>query len=166
MSEVDVFQLLITLKISKACGHDKIPPKLLQDSAVVIAPILTHIFNQSINTGIFPNGLKTAIISPLYKRACAKTWTMDWTMDDGLGDGLGRWTSTMDVQRPGFTICAKTWTMDDFYLATAVSTNSVSKFSLRLSLCHNRHYTINLTHLHCLTVTVEIQKLSHFRSLL
>ena len=67
MSEVDVFQLLITLKISKACGHDKIPPKLLQDSAVVIAPILTHIFNQSINTGIFPNGLKTAIISPLYK---------------------------------------------------------------------------------------------------
>ena len=67
VSEVDVFQLLITLKISKACGHDKIPPKLLQDSAVVIAPILTHIFNQSINTGIFPNGLKTAIISPLYK---------------------------------------------------------------------------------------------------
>ena len=40
VSEVDVFQLLITLKISKACGHDKIPPKLLQDSAVVIAPIL------------------------------------------------------------------------------------------------------------------------------
>ena len=52
----------------------------------------------------------------------------------------------MDVHRPGFSICAKTWTMDDFYLATAVSTNSVSKFSLRLSLCHNRHYTINLTH--------------------
>ena len=67
VSEVDVFQLLITLKISKACEHDKIPPKLLQDSAVVIASILTHIFNQSINTGIFPNGLKTAIISPLYK---------------------------------------------------------------------------------------------------
>ncbi len=46
---------------------DKIPPKLLQVSAIVIArPILTHIFNQSINTGIFPNDLKTAI-SPLYK---------------------------------------------------------------------------------------------------
>ncbi len=55
VSEVDVFHLLITLKISKACGHDKTLPKLLQDSAVVIAPILTHIFNQSINTGIFPN---------------------------------------------------------------------------------------------------------------
>ena len=94
-------------------------------------------------------------------------WTGRWTMDDGrwtMDDG--RWTWTMDVHRPGFSICAKTWTMDDFYLATAVSTNSVSKFSLRLSLCHNRHYTINLTHLHCLTVTVKIQKLSHFRSLL
>ena len=67
MSEVDVFHLLNTLKISKACGHDKIPPKLLRDSAIVIAPILSHIFNQSINTGIFPKDLKTAVISPLYK---------------------------------------------------------------------------------------------------
>jgi hypothetical protein len=40
-------------------------------------------------------------------------WIMDWTMD---------------------------WTMDDFYLATAVSTNPVSKFSLRLSLCHYRYF--------------------------
>ena len=37
VSEVDVFQLLTTLKISKSCGHDKIPPKLLKDSAIVIS---------------------------------------------------------------------------------------------------------------------------------
>ena len=67
VSEVDVFHLLNTLKISKACGHDKIPPKLLRDSAIVIAPILSHLFNQSINTGIFPKNLKTVVISPLYK---------------------------------------------------------------------------------------------------
>ena len=67
VSEVDVFHLLNTLKISKACGHDKILPKLLRDSAIVIAPILSHIFNQSINTGIFPKDLKTAVISPLYR---------------------------------------------------------------------------------------------------
>ena len=46
----------------------------------------------------------------------------------------------MDVHRLGFSICAKTWTMDNFYLATAVSTNPVSKFSLRLSLCHYRYF--------------------------
>ena len=67
VSEVDVFHSLTTLKISKSCGHDKIPLKLLKDSAIVIAPFLTHIFNQSINTGIFPEDLKTAIISPIYK---------------------------------------------------------------------------------------------------
>ena len=38
VSEVDVFHSLTTLKISKSCGHDKIPPKLLKDSAIVIAP--------------------------------------------------------------------------------------------------------------------------------
>ena len=53
------------LKI-KACGHDKIPPKLLKDSATVIAPILTYIFNQSIKPGIFPKDLKTEI-SQIYK---------------------------------------------------------------------------------------------------
>ena len=59
--------MLNTLKISKACGHDKIPPKLLRDSAIIIAPILSPVFNQSINTGILPKDLKTAVISPLYK---------------------------------------------------------------------------------------------------
>ena len=39
----------------------------MKDSAIVIAPFLTHIFNQSINTGIFPEDLKTAIMSPIYK---------------------------------------------------------------------------------------------------
>ena len=66
-SEVDVFHSLTTLKISKSCGHDKIPPKVLKDSAIVIAPFLTHIFNQSINTGFFSEDLKTTIISPIYK---------------------------------------------------------------------------------------------------
>ena len=67
MSEVDKFHSLTTLKISKLCRHDKIPPKLLKDSAIVIVPFLTHIFNQSINTGIFLQDLKTAIMSPIYK---------------------------------------------------------------------------------------------------
>ena len=34
---------------------------------IVIAPILTHIFNQSINTCFLPDDLKGAIISPLLK---------------------------------------------------------------------------------------------------
>jgi hypothetical protein len=50
-------------------------------------------------------------------------WTMDWTMDDGLDDG--RWTGR--------------WTMDDFYLATAVSTNSVSRIRSYLKVHTSDH---------------------------
>ena len=64
--------LISTLKLSKACGHGRISPKLLRDSEKIVAPILTKICNQSINTGTFPDNLKTAIISPLYKNGSNK----------------------------------------------------------------------------------------------
>ena len=65
--ETDVLKLLCTIKLSKATGHDKISPKLLEDSVGVIAPTLTKIFNQSITTSIFPEDSKVAIYSPLHK---------------------------------------------------------------------------------------------------
>ena len=65
--ETDVFKLLSIIKLSKATGHGRIPPKLLKDSAGVIAPTMTKIFNQSITAGIFPENLKLLIISPLQK---------------------------------------------------------------------------------------------------
>ena len=52
---------------SKATGHDRISPKLLKDSADIIAESLTVIFNKSIETGIFPDDLKVAYISPIRK---------------------------------------------------------------------------------------------------
>ena len=60
-----------------------------------------------INLPLLQGVLNFMSVSKCTGKACAKSWTMDWTMD---------WR----------------WTMDDFYLATAVSTNPVSKFSLRL----------------------------------
>jgi hypothetical protein len=53
--------------VSKAAGHDKISHKLLQDAADVIADFLTAIFNLSIETGVFPEDLKTAVVSLIYK---------------------------------------------------------------------------------------------------
>ena len=55
------------INTSKATGHDRISPKLLKDSADIIAESLTVIFNKSIETGIFPDDLKVACISPIYK---------------------------------------------------------------------------------------------------
>ncbi len=68
ITESEVLKLLSTLKTSKATGHDKISPKLLKDSADIITKSLTQIFNKSILVGKFPDDLKIAIISPIYKR--------------------------------------------------------------------------------------------------
>ncbi len=65
--ETRVYKLLSTIKTSKSAGHDGIPAKLLKDAAEEIAPSLTAIFNASINSRIFPDDFKTAIISPIYK---------------------------------------------------------------------------------------------------
>ncbi len=52
---------------SKATGHDRISPKLLKDSADIIAESLTVIFNKSIETSIFADDIKVACASPIYK---------------------------------------------------------------------------------------------------
>ena len=67
---IDVHKILSSIDVSKSTGHDGISNKLLKDSADIIAYSLTLIFNTSINTGIFPNDFKTAIISPIHKAGC------------------------------------------------------------------------------------------------
>ena len=67
VTEVKVFGIVSVLSSSKATGHDRISPKLLKDSSGVITSSLTQIFNQSLLTGVFPDDLKVAIISPIFK---------------------------------------------------------------------------------------------------
>ena len=50
-----VFALLSKLCKSKATGLDNISAKLLRECPDVLAESLTHLFNQSIMTGIFPD---------------------------------------------------------------------------------------------------------------
>ena len=64
-----VFALLSKLCKSKATGLDNISAKLLRECPDVIAETLTHIFNQSLMTGIFPDEWKSARVTPLYKNS-------------------------------------------------------------------------------------------------
>ena len=48
-------------------GHDGISNKLLKDLNCTISYPLSIIFNQSLESGIFPDKMKTAEIIPLYK---------------------------------------------------------------------------------------------------
>ena len=57
-------------KASKAtCLLDPIPTGLLHKLLSAIAPILSHIVNDSLSFGVFPSE-KSAIIYPLFKKPC------------------------------------------------------------------------------------------------
>ena len=61
-------KLLVGLNPNKAKGPDNLPPRVLKECAPEIAPILTHIFNKSISSGVLPNDWRTANISPIFKK--------------------------------------------------------------------------------------------------
>ena len=67
VSENDTLKLLCSLKESKSTGLDKINARLVKDSAEVICPTLTKVFNGFLHQGIFPEDLENATISPIYK---------------------------------------------------------------------------------------------------
>ena len=52
---------------NKSCGHDEILPKLAKKITKHVIRPLTHLYNQSFLTGIIPNDLKIAIVTPVFK---------------------------------------------------------------------------------------------------
>ena len=53
---------------TKGAGYDTIPAKLIQMSAGVITKPITNIINLTIQTGTYPELLKTATVSPVFKK--------------------------------------------------------------------------------------------------
>ena len=66
-SDTEVLKHLRKLKRKCATGPDNIPACFLKDVCYVIAKPLTHVINLSLTTGIVPNDLKLARITPIYK---------------------------------------------------------------------------------------------------
>ncbi len=56
------------LNLCKATGPDKVPVRILKETANIITPILTKIYQQSINTGQIPEDWKNANIVPIFKK--------------------------------------------------------------------------------------------------
>ena len=63
-----VEKLLNELKPNKAQGPDNIPARILKEMASTIAPILTIIFQKSINSGTPPSDWLKAHIVPIHKK--------------------------------------------------------------------------------------------------
>ena len=67
--EVDgVYNLLVNLGPHKATSPDNIPTKLLKETAQQMAPLLTLIFQASLNQGKIPSDWKSANVAPIHKK--------------------------------------------------------------------------------------------------
>jgi len=63
----EVTKYINNLNTSNSSGKFGIPIKYIKLSVNIIAPILTNIYNQCIQTGCFPDVLNIAEVVPLYK---------------------------------------------------------------------------------------------------
>jgi hypothetical protein len=61
-----VVSLTKSLKGKHTAGYDDIPASLVKQCIQLITGPLTHIYNVSLNSGVFPNERKTAKVKPLY----------------------------------------------------------------------------------------------------
>ena len=67
LSYEEVYQVLSTLQIKKACGSDGIGPSVLQACTSPLTPILHHLFSLSLNNGVVPTEWKLHAITPVFK---------------------------------------------------------------------------------------------------
>lgn len=73
--ENEVDSLICDLKLDSSPGIDKCSPHLIKLIKKIIIKPLTHIYNLSLATGIFPEAWKTAIITPIHKSGDKKSPT-------------------------------------------------------------------------------------------
>jgi len=63
-----VLKLMKDLKPHKATGPEKIPPRLLKELAVELAPVFTILFNASLKQGVVPSDWRSAHVAPIFKK--------------------------------------------------------------------------------------------------
>ena len=67
ITTVNLIQTIRKISLNKAPGLDKIPIKLIKLAGDAIYDSLLHIFNLVLDTGVFPDDLKLAKITTIYK---------------------------------------------------------------------------------------------------
>jgi hypothetical protein len=66
--ELEVFNILNNLDVSKACGFDNISNKILKLCAATIFKPFTRLINTSVSLGQYPTCWKMANVMPLFKK--------------------------------------------------------------------------------------------------
>jgi hypothetical protein len=68
VTEEEVIGLTKSLKGKPTAGDDDIPENLVKQHVQLNKGPLTHIYNLSLNSGVFPDTWNTAKVKPLYKK--------------------------------------------------------------------------------------------------
>ena len=68
INHFDVVKIINDFDSKKAQGYDRMPMKMLQKSAKYIAPAIANMINDSMSKCIFPDSLKFAEVSSLFKK--------------------------------------------------------------------------------------------------
>lgn len=63
----EVVLLINSFKNKLTTGHDNISMKLIKENKNILAGLITHICNLSINNGCFPSSFKKSLVTPVYK---------------------------------------------------------------------------------------------------
>ena len=66
VTSTEVTKIIKNLASKNSSGHDGISARFIKRMLDTITPSLTHIINQSLSTGIFPDRLKIAKVIPLF----------------------------------------------------------------------------------------------------
>ncbi|KAK3105551.1 hypothetical protein FSP39_000258 [Pinctada imbricata] len=77
INEEDVFKLLRNLNPNKSTGTDTIGPRILKVAASIISRPITYLINTSIQNGVFPDQLKSAKVTPIFKKVIK--WILEIT---------------------------------------------------------------------------------------
>ena len=67
LTDKELKEAISSLKLNKSPGFDEINSNVVKECSEELFIPLKHIFNLSLNTGIFPDQLKIARVTPLYK---------------------------------------------------------------------------------------------------
>ena len=68
LNEKEIKDTIKNLKNSNSSGHDHFSTRFIKLSAPILIPALEKIFNLAISTGVYPNNLKVAKVTPIFKK--------------------------------------------------------------------------------------------------
>lgn len=135
ISEEDVHKALKQLKPSLSSGLDEIPSALLKAYGVILAPILTSIFNNCINSSTFPRLWKVARIVPVFKSG-VKTMVENYRPISILCSASKLFESILDVILPSSVKNILLPEQHGFSSRRSTTTNLVSFMSFASEAVH------------------------------